>query len=284
VRKYQKISECPAKAKDIIDFANLSVAVRHIELAKYCNDFGDSEKQKKLFYELVRELPHEAVKQIGWLQRILNNETVSPESALAQKKGKFYEEASLMPPSEFRAAFLQYIEEDGEVYYIAPLAYLIDKISASISCRRVLTNLTQDNGFARHSIDNNRVLTGEIIRNCQLTIDENGILEIGANYPLNVINSEKIDTRRFRLCPVCDTYFWAKRLDAKTCGEKQCVEKISGKKSYKKNKDKITRKKREAYYKSKEIDFCPECVRPIENHGESDCKLNNSEVKNNGTL
>jgi hypothetical protein len=91
-----------------------------------------------------------------------------------------------------------------------------------------------------------------------------------------------VDVRRLKLCPICDQVFWEKRLNSKTCGNKDCVERLSGKKYHKDNKDAVNRKKREKYYEDNGIAFCSKCVRPLSTHGESDCQLNG--VKNNGTL
>jgi hypothetical protein len=114
-----------------------------------------------------------------------------------------------------------------------------------------------------------------MIKECVFSIDPNtGIMELAAHYPLRVIIGEKLDTRRFRICPICNIFFWAKRLDAKSCGEKKCVDKLSGKKYQNENKDDLNRKKRKKYYEDNGINFCHKCVRPYSTHGESSCQLN----------
>ena len=89
-----------------------------------------------------------------------------------------------------------------------------------------------------------------------------------------VFQNQDIPPERIRECPVCRRIFWAKRLDAKTCGSKECVETLSGKKYHLKNKADINQKKRKKYYADNGIDFCPKCVHPLSTHGESDCHLN----------
>lgn len=71
-----------------------------------------------------------------------------------------------------------------------------------------------------------------------------------------------VDARRLKLCPVCQDVFWAKKLNTTTCGKKDCVESVSGKKYHVENKEEINRKKRKKYYEDNRIDFCPICVRP----------------------
>ncbi len=68
-----------------------------------------------------------------------------------------------------------------------------------------------------------------------------------------------VDARRLKICPGCDDVFFAKKINAETCGEKQCVEKEGGKTYYKKNKDEINKKKRIKYYNDNGIAYCPKC-------------------------
>jgi hypothetical protein len=77
-----------------------------------------------------------------------------------------------------------------------------------------------------------------------------------------VFQNQDIPPERIRECPVCQRIFWAQRLDAKTCGNKTCVDSLSGKKYQIENKAEINQKKREKYYKDNGIDFCPNCIRP----------------------
>ena len=97
-----------------------------------------------------------------------------------------------------------------------------------------------------------------------------------------VFQNEDIPPERIRECPICRRIFWAKRVDAKSCGEKECAKTLGGNKYQSEHKDKINEHKRRKYYEDNDIKFCPKCVRPLSTHGESNCQLNG--VKNNGTL
>jgi hypothetical protein len=102
-------------------------------------------------------------------------------------------------------------------------------------------------------------------------------LVVSGSQLVEILTRNKIPVERVRECPGCNKFFWAKRLDAKTCGNKKCVDKLSGKKYQIENKDEINRNKREKYYEDNGIAFCSKCVRPLSTHGESDCQLNGVE-------
>lgn len=89
-----------------------------------------------------------------------------------------------------------------------------------------------------------------------------------------VFRNENIPPERIRECPICRRIFWAKRVDAKTCGDKECVNTLGGNKYQTENKDKLNENKRKKYYEDNDIIFCPKCVRPLSTHGESNCQLN----------
>ncbi len=99
-----------------------------------------------------------------------------------------------------------------------------------------------------------------------------------------VFESENIPPERIRKCPVCQSIFWAKRFDAKTCGEKECVKTLGGNKYQSDNKDKLNENKRRKYYVDNDIEYCPVCVFPLKNHDEFDDCPTIKRSKNNGTL
>jgi hypothetical protein len=277
MRNYTPTSVCPVSAQQIIDFANSIPAGYSLDHTHYPEG---SEKQKKWFFEIIATLPNNFADKHLWLQKVLNGETVSPKAALQQKKGKLFDAVSKRPPKEFEKGWIEYLIEGDEFRGIYPLYILfMFLLQKAIPSRRVLTNLnTVVDGFS-HTSGGKPVLPGETINDCFLTLNSTGAVEIAANYPLSVIINESLDTRRFRICPICSVFFWAKRLDVISCGSKKCVETLSGKKYHLRNKAEINRAKRKKYYVDNGIDFCPKCVHPLSTHGESDCHLNG--VKNN---
>ena len=265
-RKYTKTSVCPLSAQRLIDFANSIPEGYSLDHTQYPEG---AEKQKKWFFEIIATLPNNfADKYHRRLQKVLNGESVSSEAALQQKKDGLLDEVSKIPPRDFKEAWVEYLIDNGNVRRLYPIYPLYDLfmfiIQKAIPYRRVLTNLNTDfDGFKRTS-NGKAVLPGEIIKDCGFTIDSNtGIIELAGDSPLGVIISERLDTRRFQVCPICDIFYWAKRLDAKTCGNKPCVNSLSGKKYQTENKEERNRKKREKYYKDNGIDFCPSCIRPL---------------------
>ena len=273
MRNYTPTSVCPVSAQEIMDFANSIPAGFSLDHTHYPKG---SEKQKKWFFEIIATLPNDFADKHQWLQKVLNGESVSPKVALQQKKGKLFDAVSKRPPREFEKGWIEFLIDNDDVRHLYPLNVLFMLlIQKAIPCRRVLTNFNMVIGGFSHTSGGKPVLPGETIKDCFLTLDGNtGVVELAANYPLSVIINESLDTRRFRICPICSIFFWAKRLDARTCGNKECVDTLSGKKYHLKNKEKINREKREKYYVDNGIDFCPKCVHPLSTHGESDCHLN----------
>lgn len=275
MRKYIKVSKCPEKAQEILHLANSIPDGYKFSFDDY-PEF-DTDKQKKWFFELVATLPKEFIKDKELLKMVVDGKTISTDKIIKQKEVPFFEEVSKIPPGTLAGAWREYFIKDGKIQHFYPLDFLTKNyIQPAISCRRMLTILCLNmSRLARHTIGGKTVLPGASIKDCLFTIDDKtGEIELGAHYPLRVIISEKLDARRFRVCPVCSIFFWAKRLDAKTCGKKQCVEDLSGKKYQAENKDALKRKKRKKYYEDNNIDFCPKCVRPLSTHGYSNCQIN----------
>lgn len=99
-----------------------------------------------------------------------------------------------------------------------------------------------------------------------------------------VFQNENIPPERIRECPICQLIFWAKRVDAKTCGEKECVKTLGGNEYQSDNKDKLNENKRRKYYVDNDIEYCPVCVFPLKNHDEFDDCPTIKRSKNNGTV
>jgi hypothetical protein len=285
MRNYTKISKCPDSAKEILDLANSLPNGYQFNFGDY-PDF-DADKHKKWFFELVATLPKDFFEDKELLKMVLNGETISPDEVIKQKKFPFFEEVSKQPPHILKKAWREYFIKDGKIQFFYPLDDLTKGyIQPAINCRHTLTMfcLSMSGLLAKHTYGGKPVLPGAAISNCRFTMDDKtGVIELAAHYPLSVIISERLDARRFRLCPNCDTFFWAKRLDAKTCGKKACVEALSVKKYQTENKDELNRKKRKKYYEDNGIEFCPTCIYKA---GEW-CECNTpakQRSKNNGTV
>jgi len=115
-----------------------------------------------------------------------------------------------------------------------------------------------------------------------LGFDDDGNIRPQSSELLDIFTENKIPFYRFRSCPNCLELFLAKRVTAKTCGKKKCVEKVSGSEYQKNNKAEINLKKREAYYIATGLPYCPTCIRPLVTHAYADCPLNKR--RKNGTL
>jgi hypothetical protein len=261
MRNYKPTSICPASAQKIIDFANSIPAGYSLDHTRYPEGY---EKQKKRFFEIVATLPDNFADKHLWLQKVLNGETVSPKAALQQKKGKLFDAVSKRPPKEFEKGWIEYLIDGDEFRGIYPLNILfMFLLQKAIPCRQLLTSLNTDIDGISYTAGGKLVLPGEIKDSLFETNKNNGTIRLDDNSPLSVIINEGLDTRRFRFCTICSLFFWAKRLDAISCGSKKCVETLSGKKYHLKNKAEINQKKREQYYKDNGIDFCPNCIRPV---------------------
>lgn len=70
-----------------------------------------------------------------------------------------------------------------------------------------------------YSTDFVQTLYFRIVNN-KITFSANKIVEI----------LQGADARRFRLCPICDRIFWAKKLNAGTCGNKKCADELGNRK------------------------------------------------------
>lgn len=64
---------------------------------------------------------------------------------------------------------------------------------------------------------------------------------------IEILTKNKIPIERVRICPMCKEFYWAKRLDSKTCGKTKCVENLGSAKYRKRNKEKINQRRRENY-------------------------------------
>jgi hypothetical protein len=283
MRNYIKISQCPPSAEQILKLANSLPSGYRINFEDY--PAFDADKQKKWFFDLVSTLPKDFFEDKELLKMVINGETISPDKIIKQKNHPLYEELSKIPPKILKSGWREYFGKNGNYELLYPLEDLTKGyIQSAISCRSFLTifclNMSGLSGL-RYTSGGKAVLVGTTIKDCHFTIDDKtGVIELAAHYPLNVIISERLDARRFRLCPNCDTFFWAKRLDAKTCGEKTCVEALSVKKYQSQKKDELNRRKRRKYYETNKIKFCENCVRP-----ELTCECKSEEGANkNGTV
>jgi hypothetical protein len=260
MRNYKKTSVCPASAQKIIDAANSIPAGYSLDHKYYPEGM---EKQKKYFFEIIATLPNNFADKHLWLQKVLNGETLSPKDALQKKKGKLFDAVSKRPPKEFEKGWIEYLIDGEEFRGIYPLNILFYfLLQKAIPCRQLLTSLNTDIDGISYAAGGNLVLLDEIKDSLFETNRNTGTIKLDDNSPLSVIINERLDARRFRICPICSVFFWAKRLDAISCGSKKCVETSSGKKYHLKNKAEINQKKREKYYIDTGIDFCPNCIRP----------------------
>ncbi len=258
----EKISQCPLSVQVILNSANSMPPGFSGPYAEIIYPKG-VEKQRKRFYEKVATLPNEFIKNNDWLQSVLNNETVSPEAALKEKKGQIYEIVSIMPPEQFAERFFGdtwnefLLEPTGILYIIAPYLKLSAAIDTAKVARRGLTFVVRMNDRKT------RLLEKEVVKHSRLIINE-GVIQVFTQYPLDILINEKIDTRRIKQCRNCKNFFWAKRqnknVENKNC--EKCSNALRQRQFVNKNKDEINRQRRANRYYKKGIPYCEKCVYP----------------------
>ncbi|MGI8555494.1 MAG: hypothetical protein ACR2LT_03955 [Pyrinomonadaceae bacterium] len=258
----EKISQCPLSVQAILNSANSMPPGFSGLYAEAIYPKG-IEKQRKRFYEKVATLPNEFIKNNNWLQSILNNETVSPEAALKEKKGQIYEIVSRMPPEEFAEEFFGntwrefLLNPNGILHEIAPYLMLSDAIQWAKIARHGLTFVVRMNDRKA------RLLEKEVVKHSHLIINE-GVIQVFTHYPLDILINEKIDTRRIKQYRNCKNFFWVKRQNknVKNINCEKCNNALRQRQFVNKNKDEINRERRANYYYKKGVPYCEKCVRP----------------------
>ncbi|MCY7344978.1 MAG: hypothetical protein LH614_02065 [Pyrinomonadaceae bacterium] len=273
----EKISQCPSSVQAILNSAN-SMPPGFSDLFAELVQPKGIEKQRKRFYEIVAALPNGFIKNNDWLQSILNNETVSPEAALKEKRGQIYEIVSRMPPEKFAEKFFRntwrefLLNPNGILHIIAPYLMLSNAIQTAKIARHGLTFVVRMN--ARKA----RLLEKEVVEHSLLIINE-GVIQVFTEYPLDILINEKIDTRRIKQCRNCKNFFWVKRqnknVENKNC--EKCSNALRQRQFVNKNKDEINRQKRANRYYKKGIPYCEKCVYP---NTKCDCYIQERSKKN----
>jgi hypothetical protein len=83
-------------------------------------------------------------------------------------------------------------------------------------------------------------LKGKSFTNVYLGFDKDGNLKPQYSDLMDIFTENDIRFYRIQRCKACSKFFWAKRIDAKSCGHKLCAETLSGKDYQAKNKDLIS--------------------------------------------
>jgi len=86
-----------------------------------------------------------------------------------------------------------------------------------------------------------------------LYLDKKGNIRPRNSGLIDVFFNYDIPFNRIRFCPICENIFWAKRLDARSCGKKQCSDILSQRNIRIKKRDKINEQRRENYRWKKEL-------------------------------
>lgn len=71
---------------------------------------------------------------------------------------------------------------------------------------------TKSIAFSAHEMDFTQTLYFRIVEN-KITFVPSKIIEL----------LQGVDARRLRICPICDEVFWVKRIEAKTCSKRRCL-------------------------------------------------------------
>jgi hypothetical protein len=57
---------------------------------------------------------------------------------------------------------------------------------------------------------------------CSLYVNENGFIKLKTPGIVSIVQEENVDIDRIRVCPICDLFYWARRIEALTCSKKRC--------------------------------------------------------------
>lgn len=95
------------------------------------------------------------------------------------------------------------------------------------------------------------------------TLDDKGNLRPRISGLGRLFEKYNIPVIRIRSCPICERIFWAKRLDAKSCGTKQCSDLFSQRNLRAQKSDEINKRRRENYKRNKHL----ELVKARKNNG-----------------
>lgn len=87
-----------------------------------------------------------------------------------------------------------------------------------------------------------------------LTLDSKGNIRPRLSGFIEICSKYNIPFVRIRMCPVCNNIFWAKKLNAKTCGNDKCSDSLSQRSIREKKKNEINFKRRQAYAYKKAIE------------------------------
>lgn len=225
MRNYKRLSDCPLLLQQIIDAVNdLPFDTKAIEEGLYdllYDDFDgklDSERAKREVKTLIKQKP-----------------------------------------------ILKYVQLDMPSKFSFSIAY--QNFFDLITARPILESIASQNYeklYGERSVPNKEIssikinfpITGwgtEIEFSGTLYLDKKGNIRPRNSGLIGVFSTYNIPFNRIRFCPVCEQICWVKRLDAKSCGKKQCSDILSQRNLRIKKRDKINEQRRENYKRKKEL-------------------------------
>ncbi len=81
--------------------------------------------------------------------------------------------------------------------------------------------MTNTNNDLYHTF---KVFDRSIIQLGYPQVDENGVIKLTLSDLAESFITEKIEVDRIRMCSACGDFYWAKKINAQSCGARKCVE------------------------------------------------------------
>ena len=198
MRNYKKTSECPPPLQKIIRISNL--------LSKEIEDRLFFDRMTRFFNDGMKSVP-KAENLEAVFKNIVGNEELFDHFNVYEPGRFFFPDATARLHETISArGFLRWIGDQNK-------KQVSKKFIAHEKAHLLAHGFLSESG-------------SPFIRSTFVT-DGNGNIRPMLTEFAQVFLDYDVPFVRIRLCPICDEIFWARRLDAKTCGKKSCAEKLS---------------------------------------------------------
>lgn len=231
-RKYKKLSECPKDLNELIKVINL--------LPKNLSEFI---KKKGILESEFRDEAQQVYAGIKSDRSLTDNPFLLFDTLALQ--AKYRDKLGALLSAEFIRAIN---------FGIEPFSFQNATFSLTILINEKMTLLHIIESFNIWDIDFNRQLDHKPDFNFDKAIaaysfNEDTSLQFTSFKIIDILTKHKIPIERVRKCPICNNIFWAKKLNAETCGEKKCSDTLGNRKRLKESK--IQREKLNNHFKSR---------------------------------
>lgn len=219
--KYKKVSICPPELEKLIERVNFVPAkIFFPDVETVMNNVYFEQTGRKMpFFDTQGD--YSSGKYKTGEERTLHENTLEKALEIIKESTKTFPELYsylFEKPNGISAAdwyiHYTYVQNplDAYIEYFdlkRQLRYIADKCTSFVN--KVWGEI---NGiaFPAYEMDFTQTLYFRIIEN-KITFVPNKIISL----------LQGIDARRLRVCPICDAVFWAKRIEAKTCSKRRCL-------------------------------------------------------------